>query len=694
MDIIQQALERFKFAQDSYSTQRLEAREDLSFVAGQQWASSPDDDDFRLTVNLLNPFLRQITAEARQANPAINVIPNGDGDEDIADARGGLIRAIEQASDSERVYQNGLWYAAAAGEGYILLDTEYCDEETFDQDLRLRGVPNPEMILIDPLHEDLTGEDADWGFVVRDISRDAYQRQFKGSKLSELLESPSWNLLSLPNDWVTDKTVRVAQYWVKEYENQKIWLILDPTTLEQRTVEEKPANDVVILKTRTVRRCLIKGYTLNATEVLETIDWPGTRLPIFKVTGDSFYVGGQKVQHGAIRMAKDPQRQYNYSVSRQTEMIDLAPKNSFVGATGQFANNSEKWANANRINYGFLDYTPTALNGQPVSPPTRVSGLDLAAFQGVSQTRTQSLEDLKLVFGLNDASLGRPGNETSGVAITNRVEQSSRSTYHYFDNLLLTIKAIGRELNALIPYFYDTDRIVRIVKPTNEDEVIAINSLTNNNRYNFTSGKYAVTVTTGPAYASKRQEAFDALSTIMTALPDTGHVIGDLVASQVDSPIAKLAAARIRATIPPEILAADGDKTDLAPKEQVQQLQQQVAQAQQQLKQAALKTQELEVENKTMKDTAALELTKADLTHKERMAQLQLDEQTAEVEARLTKLKLDLESRKLDIAEKELSIKANLALHQVNEAGRPEPIGEIDTGDIGGDTTDIGGNID
>lgn len=698
LDVLHEAHERFDQAQDAYSRQRQDARSDLQFVAGQQWETDPASDEIRLTVNLLNPFLRQITSEARTANPEVKVVPVGsDADVDMAEVREGLIRDIQQRSDSENVYQRALWYAAASGEGYIFIDSEYCSELSFDQDLVLKACENPEKVFLDPAHQRLDGTDAEWAFVIEDISHDLLKRKFPRSKLSEGLKQHSWDRLNLPNDWCDKETVRLAKYWVKERHPKTIWQVQDPLTGKTWVVEDAPADDLLVLNKRTTHHTVVKCYLLNGMEVLEETTWAGKDIPIVKVTGDTFYVGGQRVQHGAVRHAKDPQKQYNYFTSRQTEMVDLAPKNSFVGATGQFANNPEKWANANRVNYGFLDYTPTALNGTPVPPPTRVSGLDMGAFTGVAQSRQHSLEDLKLVFGLHDAALGRMQNtEASGVALQARVEQSSRSTYQYFDNLLISLKAVGRILNELLPFFYDTERIVRIVRPTNEEQLIAINAVANKKRYDLTRGEYGVIVSTGPAYASKRQEAFNALSGIMNALPETGRVIGDLVASQVDSPVARLAASRIKATIPPEVLAAtgDGDGTDLAPAEALQQAKQDLSIAQQQLQKLELEKQELEVKVKVAEDKAALELTRADMDHDIKLRELKHQDVIANIETRIRMAELELEERKLVLEERKLELQATVAAGDLLEGERPERI-TASTEDITiPQEANIGGSLD
>ena len=122
------------------------AREDLQFVAGSQYtAVAPGDDDYRLQVNLLGPFLRQITAEARQMNPSITVVPvASESDVDKAEVIQGLIRTIEQKSNAEHVYQQALWYAAAGGEGYILVDTDYVSFDSDEQEYKIVLIDNPE----------------------------------------------------------------------------------------------------------------------------------------------------------------------------------------------------------------------------------------------------------------------------------------------------------------------------------------------------------------------------------------------------------------------------------------------------------------------------------------------------------------------------------------------------------------------
>ena len=662
-EIVSTALKRFKRAQNEYEKQRSEAREDLLFVAGHQW-NSPQQDDFMLTVPLLGPFLRQITAEAREANPSITVIPVGSTDVALAEVYEGLIRHLEQKCDATAAYQQQMWYAAAGGEGYLLLDSEYVDDSSFDQDLVITGASNPAKVFLDPMHELLDGCDAEWGFIIEDLSHEEYTRRFPDSeltsKLNGMTSSNGWTALQLPGDWFNKDAVRVARYFEKQYTTKKIYLVLDPLTNVQYTTDEKPDDTKVVLRTREAQTCSVMRYVLNCVEVLDKSPWPSKYLPIIKVTGETFAVGGQRVQYGAIRHAKDSQRQYNYLVSRQTQLIDMAPKSPFIGATEQFANNPEKWANANTVAYGFLDYTPVVQGNVQVPPPQKVSGVDVATLQAIAATRQSAYEDMKQIFGLQDASLGRPGNEISGVAIQARDTAARKSTYQFFDNLLVSMRCLGRQLVELIPSFYDTDRIVRIVKPDSTDELIAINSISNNFKYNMTKGTFDIVIETGPAFASKRQSGLASLQGIMSALPQSSQVIGDLVAGLVDSPVAQLASKRIKATIPKEILAATGedDENDMAPAELVAKLQQNLAQAQQELELLNLQKQELEVKVKVAEDKTAITLTTADMEHERELAKLEHDANIAKAEVDLKKMQLELLARKVALEEQKLQLAA------------------------------------
>ena len=696
-DLIREALDNFTIAQKEYQELRRQARDDLRFLAGEQRPAAVEN---FYQVNLLPVFIRQIVAQAREANPAITVVPVAQADSGLSDVYSGIIRSIEQKCDAQTAYLSGLWYATAAGEGYLLLDTEYVSPDSFEQEIVIKAAENPEKVFLDPTHTLLDGCDAEWGFVVEDMSHAQFRRRFPKSQLAKRLGGSvqGWQALNLPGDWLNDKTVRVARYYAKDYKEKTIYLYEDALTLETKTFDEEQDDPgLLFVQKRRSYDVKVCAYVLTAYEVLDETIWPGKYLPIIKVTGDTYNVGGKKVQHGAIRFAKDPQRQFNFSLTKKTELIDLIPKVPFVAANGQVVDNPADWANAHRVPIGTLTYKPVSLEGQLVPPPTRPAGIDAAAYSAVAGAQAEALEHLKLTFGMHgNPAMDATMNEASGAALAQRFDAASRSIYQYFDNLLVSMRCIGRQLVEIIPIIYDTDRIVRIVKPDDTEQLIAINSLSNNFRYDLTKGTYDVVVKTGPAFASRREKSLAAATQVLPLLPEGQRaLVSDQILRLVDDQTTRAMADRLKASQPPEILAASGETdntADLAPAELVVQLQQQLSMVQQQLKTMELQKQELEVKVKLAEDKTALELMKHDAEMQHKLMELQQKDELHELEGRLKLKEMELAEKQLEIKEKELQINATLAANKVVDGMKPSqmrPIKDVNVPSGGG----IGGEI-
>jgi hypothetical protein len=134
------------------------------------------------------------------------------------------------------------------------------------------------------------------------------------------------------------------------------------------------------------------------------------------------------------------------------------------------------------------------------------------------------------------------------------------------------VRYVTRQLVDLIPKIYDTNRIARIIgedgnadtikiDPTQEEPVRKImdeQGIIIEKIYNPSVGKYDVVVVTGPGYATKRQEALEAMAQLLQGNPELWKVAGDLFVKNMDWPGAQEMAKRFAKTIPPEIMG-DGD---------------------------------------------------------------------------------------------------------------------------------------
>jgi hypothetical protein len=583
---------RYTMAIAAFSDSREDELDDLRFMAGSpdnQWQWPADVLATRgavqgqtinarpcLTINKLPQHVRQVTNEQRQNRPSGKVIPADDkADVEVAAIYDGMVRHIEYMSDADVAYDTACENQVTYGEGYIRILTEYCDEDSFDQDLRIGRVRNSFSVYMDPMSQDPTGADAEWCFITQDITKAEYERDYPdAAPLSSILASGVGD--QYLSQWLTEDTLRIAEYFYYKHEDATLNLYPGNQSFFDGSPEDKQMKQMGLkpIKSRRVDRKKVMWMKTNGFESLEEREWAGKWLPVVRVIGNEFEVEGQIYISGLVRNAKDAQRMYNYWTSQEAEMLALAPKAPFIGYGGQFEGYEMQWKTANTTNWPYLEVNPDVTDGMGAVLPLPQRAAPPLPQTGLIQAKMGASDDIKSTTGQYDSSLGATSNERSGRAILAREKQGDTGTYHYVDNLARAIRHITRQLVDMIPKIYDTERIARIVGLDGEVDMVKINPQQPNpvneirdvntgvlieKIYNPGVGRYDVVVTTGPSYMTKRQEAMDAMSQILQGNPQLWSVAGDLFVKNMDWPGSEELAARLAKTIDPKLLE-DGDK--------------------------------------------------------------------------------------------------------------------------------------
>ena len=591
-DILTVARARLDMAVSALAESREDEIDDLRFYAGSpdnhwQWpadvlatrgAVQGQTINARptLTINKLPQHVRQVTNDMRQNRPGAKVIPvDDDADVQVAEIFNGMISHIEYISDADVAYDTACENQVAYGEGYITLMTEYCEPNTFDQDIKIGRIRNSFSVYMDPLIQDPTGADAKYCFITEDLTKAEYERQYPDAAPISTLQSLGVGDQSISN-WLNEDTVRIASYYYIDYEKAKLNMYPGGQTAFEGTAEDKQFKMIYGKPKRTresvnpkVKYCKINGY-----EILEQNDWAGKWIPVIRVVGNEFEVDGRLYVSGLVRNAKDAQRMYNYWVSQEAEMLALAPKAPFIGYGGQFEGYEDKWKTANTNNWPYLEVNPDVTDGQGAVLPLPQRAQPPMASSGLLQAKAGASEDIKSTTGQYNASLGMGSNERSGKAILARQREGDVGTYHYGDNLTRAVRHVARQLVDLIPKIYDTQRIARIIGEDGETKMVKINpeqtepvkkivdeqGIVIEKIYNPGVGKYDVVATTGPGYATKRQEALEAMAQLLQGNPQLWSVAGDLFVKNMDWPGAQEMAKRFQKTIDPKFLE-DSDES-------------------------------------------------------------------------------------------------------------------------------------
>uniref|UniRef100_UPI00053EC824 portal protein n=1 Tax=Pseudomonas aeruginosa TaxID=287 RepID=UPI00053EC824 len=570
-EIVQEAKERFKYALDFEDSFRKLFVDDLKFCNadsdnGYQWPNDLRKNreiDARpcLTINKTRQHVLLITNDAKQNKPSVKVqATGGDATYEAAQVFEGVVRHIEYISNAQDAYDTALEHQVQGGVGYWRVVTDYVDDESFDQDIFIKRVRDPLCVLIDPDAKEADASDAKWGFVFDNLKKEDFKRKYPKIEVGN--DAP----LGEGSDWVTEDHVRVAEYYRCEYVKDELIALPVPdefggSTIQMIKASEMPADILKAIRgdesiqRRPIQRKTWKWYLIAGGKIVDKKDWPGDTLPIVKAVGEEMIIEGKLERKGHVRNLKDPQRMYNYWTSSAVEQVALQGKQPYIAAAEAIEGFENYYETANVQNYSYLPYNGVDEQGNQIPPPAREQPPVMAAayINGMQIAG----EEMKMVSGQYDPAQGDNPLDQSGVAIRMQQRKSDGATYQYTDNLAKAVRRTGKILIDLIPKIYDTKRVIRILAEDGTESEVTIDpelqqpmieeqgpDETVNRIFNPSVGKYDVIADTGPSYATRRDEAFEAMSMMMQSDPEFKTVAGDLYFRTANFPMAEELAER------------------------------------------------------------------------------------------------------------------------------------------------------
>jgi hypothetical protein len=557
--IFAECAERLRIAQQAEGENRQRAVLALEFEDGQQW---PDDlYNLRkvskrptLTINHTRTFVRRVVNNMRQQRPRIKVHAVGDGAEpEMASKIGGLIRHVENRSDGAIAYDIAGESAVKIGWGYFRILTEYVDEDSFDQEIRILPIRNTFTVYMDPAATG-SGEDMEWCIISEKMKRSEFERKYPKEEQTEWREGGAGDQ---GTDWETKEEIRLAEYFRI---TRKKDTLVKLTTGESVYKSEMQDGQVIAKQlngqdfARPTMRRQVEWYRLNGTTVVQNVELPGKWIPVVRCEGNVLELNGTVRRKGMIEDMMDTARMYNYWRTCETEMIALAPRAPWMGTANQFAGHNE-WNDANQKPYSKLTYNPDFIDQPdgtktPLPPPTRVETIQIPA--GFVNAAEGAAKDLMALAGMpHEPGVDKPGEVVSGVALRRRQALSDIGHFQYYDNQTRAIAHGGRIQLEYIRAYYSTQRMQRILGEDGTPETIELNTpdpVTQKIKDDVTVGRFDVVMDTGPGYETKRQEGAEQLIDLLKIQPVAEIVAkngADLLFRSIDGPYSEQLADRV-----------------------------------------------------------------------------------------------------------------------------------------------------
>src|SRR5208337_2090739 len=564
-----------------------------------------------LEINQIPAFLNQVLNDIRQNRPSIKVRgASDDATEEMATIRQDLIRHIEYDSQADAIYDNGVRYAAAGNIGYWRICTEYESEDSFDQKIVLKPIPNVMSVYYDMECSEPDGSDAEKCLVTEEISKEDFERRYPEAAPIDWQSTDP-----ILTAWIKPDTIRIADYLHKVRHVETLYQMPDGSSVWESDLEKAKQplpEEGEYLQKREVDRVEVRWEVINGQEILERHEWAGTYIPVIPVYGDQTNIEGETIRQGLTDRMQDSQQMYNFLITMAAEAAALQPKAPWLVPEGAIDQRERDWGMANTKNLPYLVYRATDEMGKPLPPPQRSSpDVDV---QGMLGQAALFQQDMRTVSGVPDPTAQMQTQDQSGRAILAKERVSATSTYHFVDNLSRALRYTGRILLDAIPHYYDTQRTLMLLREDGSQYKTTVNQAQPQTApvldmhgnmiqepqvlppfNDLTTGKYDCVVDTGPSYASKRVEFVNSVMDLTQSNPNLWQVAGDLLVKNMDWPGAEDVADRLKVMLPPPILAQEASRSQdpmvTALSQQMQQLQQQ---SQQQMQAAGAQMQKLQ----------------------------------------------------------------------------------------------------
>jgi len=211
---------------------------------------------------------------------------------------------------------------------------------------------------------------------------------------------------------------------------------------------------------------------------------------------------------GIIRPIIDPQKQHNVEQSAIVQLIQLMPKQSWMGPKGVFHNKVE-WQEKISQPGAMLEYN--ASRGKPeaikAEPPARHL-IDMA------MARPQMMRDIS---GVNVDMMGQRVAGDPGVVMEMRQKAARSVLAPIFDNFRMTKIALGKVLLAYIQTYISEGRKLRIVGPEGAQAVEMTRDMT--------IGKYDITVEETNSTVNDRIATLNVMQTTLPQMAKAGITI-------------------------------------------------------------------------------------------------------------------------------------------------------------------------
>lgn len=524
--------DRWDYASEQWREIKEDGSKDMLCVAGRVWeAMDPKGLQQRkstgrpfLSLDEIGQYVNQTVNDVR-ANPrAMKFSPTGNGANDkTAEFYGNKAREIEYRSHAQMVYTTAFENAVQRGYGFCRVTTKFAGPRTFNQDIWLEPIVNPDLVTPDPDGLKPDGSDMKYCFVHELWWVKDFQARFPNATTRDFGSDMQ---TSYPS-WFKGDKIQIAEYWKVKSRKRTLLLFQGPAEgmppieiFKDELPEGFEEQFGVPDNQREVDDQSVCQYLTNGVEILEYTEWPGKYIPIAACYGKVLYLnegaGTEKKLLSMVRLARDPYMLYCYYRTTQAELVGMTPKTPYMAYEGQLDKTQLL-----EIAKSLHEPVPVVLakaqvEGTPVGtvlplPQRQPYTPEIAALELGAEAARRAIQ--AAMGGTPLPTSAQRKNEKSGKALEQIEASGQRGNFHFIDHYEDMIRHVGAIVEDLMDKVLDTARDVAVLEKDDAPKTVRINDPANPDAYP-TKGDHLVTISTGPAFESEREAASDFADTL------------------------------------------------------------------------------------------------------------------------------------------------------------------------------------
>jgi len=492
-----------------------------------------------IETNVLTAYQSRLCGEFAKQEPSIEVSADEGANINpkiIPIVEGHFRHLLEEAKSANTQYMT---YRDALSGGFCSLEvfTEYANEMSFDQVIKIRKAKYPTMTGYDPLATEPHKGDGDYSFkcypkTKEDFKRDYPDINIDGMKFPscEAIEGFTW---SFNNG--SDDILLLCTLFKKKKKKKKIFKLADGQSLTEKEYkkfigkwegEGKIAPAPAIVKTRTTEITMICRYVFIESMIIEYNETDFKYLPMPFVDGDSIDLyddsrgtikqltrpycfnakGAQQLKNLGVQCLAgylEMMSQHKYIVKKEA----IPQEKSYLDALTRVQKASTLVVNA------FKDNNPNHAIPEPIIPIQ-----PQAAPPEISNSITMADQIIQSELGSYDAALGINNNQLSGVAIIEGATQSNAAAMPFVVNYIQALSQVALIVVDLMPKYYKTPMTIPIIDKEGNRSAVKINQ-EGGIDFNYDSNLLQVKVTAGVNFSIQKSKALNQIIAMCQAAP-------------------------------------------------------------------------------------------------------------------------------------------------------------------------------